>query len=141
MKVLFDTNVVLDVLLAREPHVKISAQLLNLVDRHEIEGVLCATTLTTIHYLATKAVGARKARRHLQNLLAMFAVAPVDGSVLGQALDLDFADFEDAVLHQAAAAAGCDSIVTRNRDDFSKARLRVFAPNELLATIASATRP
>ncbi|MBM4387717.1 MAG: PIN domain-containing protein [Deltaproteobacteria bacterium] len=133
MKVLFDTNIVLDVLLAREPHVKNAALLLNLVDQGKIDGVLSATSVTTIHYLATKAVGARKAKRYLKNILAMFSVAPVDGRVIDQALELGFPDFEDAVLHQAAVSAGCAAIVTRNRKDFMKASLSVFDPAELLA--------
>ncbi len=138
MKVLFDTNVVLDVLLAREPHVAVATHLLNLVDTREIEGAICATTVTTIHYLATKAVGPKKAKKHLSDLLAMFSVASVDEKVLGQALGLGFPDFEDAVLHQAALVAGCHAIVTRNRKDFAKATLSIFEPQELLAlTIAT----
>ncbi len=133
MKVLFDTNVILDVLLAREPHVAVAARLLNLVDTRSIEGVICATTVTTIHYLATKAVGPRKARKHLSALLTMFAVAAVDGKVVADALDLGFPDFEYAVLHQAARAAGCDAIITRNTRDFAKATISVFTPVELLA--------
>lgn len=138
MKVLFDTNVILDVLLAREPHAAVAAHLLNLVDTHEIEGVICATTATTIHYLATKAVGPRKAKKHLSEILAMFTVAAVDEKVLVEALNLGLPDFEDAVLHQAAVAADCRAIVTRNTKDFTKATISVFAPQELLAvTIAT----
>jgi predicted nucleic acid-binding protein len=57
MKVLFDMNVFLDVLLAREPHAGVAAQLFALVERNEIEGCPCATMITTIHYLAPRAVG------------------------------------------------------------------------------------
>lgn len=137
MKVLFDTNVILDVLLAREPHAAVAAQLLTLVDTRAIEGVICATTVTTIHYLATKAVGARKAKKHLSALLTMFAVAAVDAKVVADALELGFSDFEDAVLHQAALATGCDAIVTRNTRDFARATVSVLTPHELLAVHGS----
>lgn len=140
MKVLFDTNVVLDVLLAREPHAAVSTHLLNLVDKREIVGALCATTVTTIHYIATRAVGPRKAKKHLVELMTMFDVAPVDDKVLGEALEAGFPDFEDAVLHQAAIAAGCQAIVTRNRKDFLKSKIPVFDPQELLA-VTIAARP
>lgn len=56
MRVLFDTNVVLDVLLDREPHAGVAARLFALVDRERLDGVVCATTVTTIHYLAAKAI-------------------------------------------------------------------------------------
>jgi predicted nucleic acid-binding protein len=140
MKVLFDTNVILDVLLAREPHAEVAARLLNLVDRGRIEGVVGATTLTTIHYLATKAVGRRQAKKHVGALMAMFEVAPVDHGVLARALDLGLPDYEDAVLHEAGRAAGVAGIVTRNGKDFRGAPLPIFTPRELLAgVVASGT--
>jgi len=133
MKVLFDTNVILDVLLARTPHAEVAVRLLNLVDQGKLEGVLCATTVTTLHYLATKAVGRRKAGKHVREIMAMFEVAPVDRAVLAQALELGYADHGDAVLHEAARLVGADGIVTGNRKDFAKASIPVFDPQELLS--------
>ncbi len=135
MRILFDTNVVLDVLLDREPHAEMAAQLLSLVDQGRIEGVLCATTVATVHYLAAKAVGVESARRHVRELLGLFDVACVDRASLHAALDFDLADFEDAVLHESARAAGATAIVTRNGRDFATAALPVFDPVELLAAV------
>lgn len=138
MKVLFDTNVVLDVLLAREPHVHLAARLLNLVDRDLVEGYLCATTVTTLHYLAERSVGRKRARQHLENLLEMFEVASVDRSVLEGALAIGFDDYEDAVLHEAARASGLGGIVTRNVKDFRNATVPIFDPGRLLAAVLAA---
>lgn len=135
MKVLFDTNVVLDLLLDREPFSDAAMHLISLVDAKRIDGMLCATTVTTIHYLATKAGNAKAAREHVGALLEIFEVAAVDETVLTSALDLGFSDYEDAVLHEAAMAAGISAIVTRNLDDFRKAVLPVFEPRELLAAV------
>ena len=135
MKVLFDTNVVLDHLLGREPFVSNAEQLLNLVDTGRIDGIICSTTATTIHYLASKAVGAPAAMEYLRQLLAIFDVATVDRDVLKGALDLGFSDFEDAVLHEAACKAGAVAIVTRNGKDFTRSALPVFDPAELLAAV------
>lgn len=141
MKVLFDTNVVLDLLLAREPHLEPAIRLFSLVDRGAIDGVLCATTLTTIHYIASRTVGPEDVARHLGELLDMFEVAAVDANVLRDAIALPFADFEDAVLHEAARHAGAQAIVTRNLRDFSGAELPVFEPRELLAALDAAAGP
>ena len=138
MRVLFDTNVVLDVLLDREPHADVAAQLLSLVDQDRLDGVVCATTVTTIHYLASKAVGDKAAAHQIGELLALFDVAGVDRDVLQSALGLGFSDFEDAVLHEAAVAAGVSAIVTRNGKDFGGGRLPVFDPRELLAAVLAA---
>ena len=84
MKVLFDTNVVLDVLLDREPFASVAAQLLSLADKGRIQGVLCATTVTTIHYLATKAVGRRQAARRAQPPGPLFQPEPAVSGKLFQ---------------------------------------------------------
>jgi predicted nucleic acid-binding protein len=132
VRVLFDTNVILDVLLARTPHVGPATALLDRVAAKQLDGLLGATTLTTIHYLATKAVGAAPAQRHLRTLLGLFDVAPVTRAVLTDALDLDLPDYEDAVLHEAARHAGAEAIVTRDSKGFTRGRLKVYAPEELL---------
>ena len=135
MRVLFDTNVVLDHLLEREAYVDTAERLLGLVDTGALEGVICSTTATTIHYLAAKAVGATAAMGYLRELLAIFDVAPVDREVLRAALALGFPDFEDAVLHEAARGAGAAAIVTRNGKDFARSVIPVFSPSELLAAL------
>ena len=132
MKVLFDTNVVLDVLLDRRPHSDAAATLFAMVEQRRIEGLLGATTVTTVHYVATKAVGATRARKHLQALLSLFEVAPVDGKVLASALALNFPDFEDAVLHEAARQAGATGIVSRDPKGFARSRLPVYEPGALV---------
>jgi predicted nucleic acid-binding protein len=135
--VLFDTNVILDVLLARVPHVGPATGLLDRVATRTLDGLLGATTLTTIHYLATKAVGTRAAQGHIRTLLGLFEVAPVTRAVLTDALELDLADYEDAVLHEAARHAGANAIVTRDPKGFAQARLKLYAPEELLRFLAA----
>jgi len=132
MKVLFDTNVILDVLIDREPFVRDSLYLLSKVEKSEITGYVCATTITTIHHLVSKALGADQALRHINSLLSLFVIAPVNRLVLENALQSKFNDFEDAVLHEAARHVGAKYIVTRNSIDFKKSKLVVFEPCELI---------
>jgi predicted nucleic acid-binding protein len=137
VKVLFDTNVILDVLLDREPFADDAALLLARVEQSEIIGFVCATTVTTIHYLATKALGPKAAVKHIQTLLSLFVIAPVNRVVLENAVVANFADFEDAVLGAAASHVGAKYIVTRNIGDFKNATLPVFEPREFLNVLES----
>jgi predicted nucleic acid-binding protein len=130
VRVLFDTNVVLDLLLDRRPWSATAAELFARVEGGTLDGYLGATTLTTIHYLATKAVGAEAARQHVAGLLALCEVAAVDRTVLAEALALGFGDFEDAVLHEAARSVGAEAIVTRDPRGFRKGSLLVLTPEE-----------
>ena len=135
MRILFDTNVVLDVLEERAPHHTDAATLFSAVDRGWITGLLCATTITTIHYIARQTLGAATTRKHLRKIPTMFAVAPVTHAIIADALELNFSRYEDAVLHEAAVCADATGIVTRNRKDFQRSRLRIYAPAELVATL------
>lgn len=135
MRVLLDTNVILDVLLQREPHVTDSAAVLGVVESGLITGLVGATTVTTIYYLLEKALGARRAGKHVETLLSLCDVAPVGEDVLREALALGFPDYEDAVLHEAARRARAQGIVTRDQAGFARAELPVYTPGELLTTL------
>lgn len=135
MRVLFDTNVILDFLLDRRPYSAVAARLVARVERSEIEGLLGATTVTTLHYLLAKEEDGDRALDAIRELLALFTVARVDGRVLAFALDLRFSDYEDAVLHEAGRLAEASAIVTRNQDDFQDADLPIYSPQELEASL------
>jgi len=135
VKALFDTNVVLDVLLDRQPFVADSARLMSRVERSELCGILCATTVTTIHYLMQKALGNRSALKHIRLLLSLFEVAPVNRAVIENALDLGFSDFEDAVLVEAARHAGADYVITRNIADFRSSSVPAYTPAGFLQVL------
>ena len=133
MKVLLDTNVVLDVLLDRKPHVADAVRIFRLVEEGRATGLLCATTLTTLDYLLTQSLGRSDARTILARLLRLFEITPVTRTVIEGALRSEMGDFEDAVLVQAARQAGADAVVTRNVRDFAKAACPVFDPRQFLA--------
>ena len=135
MRILLDTNVVLDVLLARAPHAETATSVLSSCETGVVDGVLCATTVTTVYYLVEKAANRDIAGRSISALLRICSVANVNTQVLESALALDFTDYEDAVLHQAAVANSCDAIVTRNLKDFRNAVLPVYSPSDIVSVL------
>jgi predicted nucleic acid-binding protein len=135
LRILFDTNVVLDLLLDRKPHAVAAARLLTAVEREELSGLLCATSVTTLDYLISRAVGREEARRAIRTMLRLFEVAAVTRAVLEAALDIELSDYEDAVIHEAGRGAEAEGIVTRNTSDFEGSRLPIFSPEELVAAL------
>lgn len=133
MKLMVDTNVVLDLLLDRQPFSDAAAQVFDRIERGEVSACLCATTLTTVHYLCARELGDGATRRALQDLLDLFEVAPVTRPVLEHALSSKLVDFEDAVLVEAGLQAGATAVVTRNIKDFKGASLPTYAPVDWLA--------
>ncbi len=137
MKVLFDTNIILDVLLDRKPFSEHASYILSSVERSEMSGFLCATTITTIHYLLSKYLDKEKAIDSITSIMALFEVAPVNRLVIENALQSKFTDFEDSVLHESARHAGAEYIITRNLKDFKNAKIPVFSPTEFLSMLES----
>jgi predicted nucleic acid-binding protein len=130
-RILFDTNVVLDVLLDRQPHSDASSTAWNAVESGAWEGMLAAHAVTTIHYLVRKEKGTAKAERIISAILRVFRVAAVDGVVIQEALELSFTDFEDAVTAAAARKAACDCIVTRDPKGFRGSPVRTLTPEAI----------
>jgi predicted nucleic acid-binding protein len=137
MRVLLDTDVVLDVILAREPFAKDAAELLDLSERGIFEPYVSAITPLNIFYIARKAKAVRDLRQAIQALLQKVGVCTVDKSILTSALAVRFVDYEDAVQQCSATAAGLDAIVTRNVHDYKYSTLPVFSPDDFLQHLKS----
>lgn len=135
IKVLIDLNIILDVLLHREPHFADSARLLALAETKFIEGFVAAHSWTTLFYLYAKDQSAEIARVRLTDLLQFLAVAPVNQETIEQALNLPYKDFEDAVQMIAAVKIGAKYLVTRNVKDYKAGPLPALKPAELLALV------
>ena len=130
MKVLFDTNIILDVLFDREPFSDMACLLMTEVERGRLKAFLCATTITTLYYLIQKATGRKKAEKAVGQLLELFKISPVDKAVLERALISGFTDYEDAVIHESALTSGVESIVSRDVRGFKHAQIQVYTPEE-----------
>ena len=136
MKLLLDTNIVLDLLMDRMPFADAAAELFSKVEDGSATGYLCGTTIATIYYLTAKVVGTPRAQEEIKKLLRLFEVAPVNRPVLQSALTVGFADFEDAVIYEAARHVGAEAIVTRNQKDFKKSKIPVYSAEETIKILA-----
>ena len=135
MRVLFDTNVLIDFLLDRAPYAEVASKLLSRAERGGIQGLACANSFTTIFYLARKAAGVEAARSYIADLLALLEVAGVTRTTLEDAGRSSVPDYEDAVVCAAASQANADCVVTLNEKNFADAPLPVHSPTSLLAAL------
>ena len=138
-QVLFDSDVLLDVLAQRQPFFIASAQALNTVMQKQVEGFVSGHAITNIFYILRRQVGGDAARELLSTLLQHIQVASVTDEVIRAALKSSMTDFEDAVTSEAAFAAGLDFIVTRNISDFVASKVPVMLPEEFLTTLSEST--
>lgn len=133
-KVLFDVNVVLDVLENREPHIANSGPALRMAETGQIHGCISASSIDTLAFLIRRTTSSAMTNNILQDLISILDIVPVNGSIIRKALNARWNDPEDAILYYAAAEAGCKKIVTRNVRDFrtDEDLVLVIPPEKLL---------
>lgn len=136
MRVLLDTNVVLDVLLNRETWVNDSATVWRACDEGRIIGHITATTLTDIFYVSRRLADLHVARAAVRTCLDAFEICTVDRDALERAEAMSGDDFEDNLQIACAAIADLDVIVTRNKDDFETASTLALSPSEFIAQLS-----
>ena len=133
MKIICDTNVILDVLLDREPFAEASGATLELCEAHRVEGFIPATCMTDVFYFTRKFTGnIEDAYRAVGNLLNIFKVADVTHKDVLAAYQRRVRDFEDCIIAMYALSLGCDCIVTRNTKDYQDLGIPVIEPADFI---------
>lgn len=133
MKILVDTNIVLDVMLKREPFYKSSLEILGLTKRDDVEEYVSASAITDIYYLAYRQLRDKEVvKKLMKKLLTVLSVASVSEQEIENALSLEWNDFEDSVQYSVAFVQEMEGIVTRNPNDYKEAKIKIWKPEELL---------
>lgn len=116
-RILLDTDVVLDLLLARPDFVEQAAALWEANREARIEAYISAITPVNVFYIARKLKGSTVARQAVEKLLSGLRICQLDQVALQNAATLSLTDYEDAVQHACATAYQLDAIITRNLED------------------------
>ena len=136
LRMMIDTNIILDVLLEREPFYTHSKAVLDLCEKKEILGFISASAATDIFYLIRKSLGstevAYKALGHILNIVKVLTVTNND---VTEAFLLKARDFEDCLLATCAKSNKCTGIITRNKKDFLDFGIAIYTPEEILEKI------
>lgn len=135
MKVLVDTNVVLDVLCSRPDFVDHALQVFRYCEANQITGYLSALSVPNIVYIMRKELDSEKIREILNILTSIFTVVDLRRQDLMKAAQLPFSDDEDALQAVCAQRIKADYIVTRNIKDFKNSPVPAVKPSELFDRI------
>ena len=137
MKILIDTNIVLDMLLEREPFANDSAKIFELAENEKVEAFLTANSITDIVYILRKNYGKEQIRDAIFELMKFIKIVSITSSDISKAFNYLFTDYEDALQTQCAIKIKADYIVTRNTKDFKSEFAQAITPSELIAMIQS----
>jgi predicted nucleic acid-binding protein len=134
-RVLFDSDVLLDVLCKREPHFQASVQALNTVKTGKTQGYISGHAVTNIYYILSKQNGRESSRKLVISLLENLQVARVTDAIIRQALASQMKDFEDAVTSAVAESEKLEIIIMRNLRDFAAAPVPAMLPADFLSIL------
>lgn len=134
-RVLFDTNIILDIALKRSPHFELASELFGMIDEMKISGHVTASTISDIYYISKKEKGHRQAVEFISNLIEILEVIGVNKETIIEALRIGLNDFEDSIQVSAAQFSNLDCNITRNKTDFEKTNFDVHTSSEYLQRI------
>ncbi len=133
MVVLVDTNIILDIIVAREPFVHESRRILELCANHEIKGVIAFHSVSNIFFILRKRFSNSERRLLLRGVLKILKVTGASHERVMMALEQDsFDDFEDCLQEKCAEEAGAECIVTRNAGDYKSSSIHAETPHDFL---------
>ena len=136
MKILLDTNVVIDILLKRQPYYEDAVLISILLEKDILEGYISASAITDIYYIINKEFKDReKSLGKIKDILRIVYVASVNEFNIYEAIDSNWDDFEDALQYIVGKEIDVDYIVTRNTKDYEKSIVKIIEPNRLLDVI------
>lgn len=133
MRILIDTNILIDVVARREPFFANTVKVFELCQQETVEGCIAAHSVVDMAYILRKNFAPDELRAILLRLCKVFQVESINLSKLIAALNnRDFSDFEDCLQTQCALNVHADYIVTRNIKDFAASEIPAVTPEEFL---------
>lgn len=135
MRFLVDANILLDVLMNRQPHVTDSANIWKLCETGQAEGYISSLTFANLVYIMRKEINPKGIEIVLDKLSLIFHFADLTSSDLINAAKLQWNDFEDAIQCVTAKRLNADYIITRNVKDFKESDIIAITPTNMLQLI------
>ena len=138
MRVLVDTNVILDVILQREPFNKYSEQILRACQQELLQGAITTQSIADIFYILRKDFTSMERRKILLGLCEIFYVSAIDKEKIVTALKNEsFEDLEDCLQAEAAVLFGADYVLTRNVKHFATSPVPAITPKDFCDLLSS----
>ena len=131
MRILVDTNILLDYILCRSPFDSAARRILVACKQNRVTGCIAAHSVSNIFFILRKAYSVAERKSILRSLCELFEVEGIDKAKILDALaDDNFSDFEDCLQMKCAVSFRADYIVTRNRNDFVGGSIPCVDPDE-----------
>ena len=138
MKKLFiDSDVLLDLLLDKKPFSEDTATLIEASIASDVTLYTSSLSIANMHYIIGRLETKKKADSKIKKILKIMSIENLGQTVIDQAVESKFRDFEDSIQNFCAVEAKHEILITRNTKDYKESQLSIFTPEEYLAKIRS----
>jgi predicted nucleic acid-binding protein len=131
-KIFIDADIILDLLLRREPYFPATAKLFSLIEDREVQAFTTPVILANIYYISSKIVNKKSALDYIRKLLSIIKIASIDEKTMLLAASSEFKDFEDSIQYYAAKNESVAFFLTRNKADYKVTDITICTPDEYL---------
>jgi predicted nucleic-acid-binding protein len=136
MNILIDTNIVLDFLLRREPHIKNAGIIFKACKEFKINGFIAAHSIPDIFYIMRKSYTLYELKEIIKLLANFISIINLTEEMILSALsEHNFSDFEDSLQDECAQEINADYIITRNVNDFAHSKVKAIEPKEFIKNV------
>ena len=133
MKILVDTNVIIDALSSREPWNESAEKIFIMAANHTVDMYITASAATDIYYLVRKYLhNTETAKQIMGKLYSLTGILEVTGNDCLEALASPIKDYEDAVVEKVASRKDMHYIVTRNIKDYQAGNTKIILPDDFV---------
>lgn len=137
MKILIDTNIIIDALTGREPFRNSAEQIFMLAANQAADMFITASSATDIYYLIKKYLhSTEQAKAAMSKLYELFNILGVNRADCVDALSMGMKDYEDAVVSCCACRNRMQYIVTRNIRDYEQSKVPAILPDDFIRLVS-----
>ena len=139
MKILVDTDVLIDVALGRPDFGPDSRAVVDWCEQTPGTAVIAWHTVSNLFYLIRAARSDSFARSFIDDLIKVITVTSGGTEGVRQALAMRMNDLEDALQVAASISGNADHIITRNTADYRGSVIPALTPREFLKRFVAQT--
>ena len=133
-RLLFDTNVLLDAMVAGRPQSKEAWAVLDRCNGGGDLGLATCGSLKDVYYILSRGGKEAEAREAVEKLRELLVIAPMGAEECELSLGCGEPDFENGLVRACTERNDVDVILTRDADAFRRSKVRAMTCAEYLET-------
>ncbi len=127
-----DTDIILDVVLKREPHFPDSQKIISLIERNYFYGYTSALVIANCYYIISSNVDKKTAVKTISKLRSILIILPFSDKEIGESINSNIKNFEDGVQYFISINNNINNLITRNISDYKNLDINILTPKDFL---------